>query len=120
MKTKGFCLSLEAIMSLAFLGLLLSIPVPENSQSLNELHVFKKANDLLIIWAADFENLNREKIIQDFEKAFPGKSGEIFFGAERIVAGNPKGEAVSSQAVFFVSSLERKEIRLVVYKGYFS
>ena len=116
MKAKGYYLSLEAIVSMALLGLLLAMPLQESKASLNDLHVFKKENDLLIIWAKQHDSLNREKALQDFKFAFPGKSAEIFFDGKKIAIGKPGLESVASNAVFFDRQMKRHEIRLVVFK----
>ena len=116
MKGKGYVLSFEAIVSLALLAILVSMPLYENQQSLGNLQIFKKENDLLLIWAKDIENLNEERAVLDFEEAFPGKNGEIFFNGKKLAVGKKGLEAVSSNAVFFDKNLERKELGILVYK----
>jgi len=117
-KNNGYWLSIEAIVSMALLGILLSMPLQESRQGLENLHIFKKESDLLLLWAKeDMPELKGMKA--DFEKAFPNKSGEIYFDEEKIAIGEQAGEAISSKAIFF-RQMQKHELRLVVFKNDFS
>ena len=104
------------MVSLALLGLLLAMPLHESQPSLNSLHILKKENDLLLIWAKQHELLNEKTMLQDLEFAFPGKSAEIFFDGKKTEIGKPGLESISSKAVFFDRHSERHEITLIVFK----
>ena len=119
MKTKGYYLSFEAIVSLLLLGLLLAMPLQARQPSLNDLHIFKKENDLLLLWAKQGSGLTLQRMAQDFKFAFPGKSGEMFLDGERIAIGGSGRESVASKAVFFDKG-KKHGIRLVVFKQDFS
>jgi len=106
---------MEAIVSLALLGLLLAMPLHENKPNLANLHAFKKENDLLLLWAKQPE-LNEAQMLQDFKFAFPGKSGLIVFGGKELAIGKQGGKSVSSKAVFFDKHLKKREMRLTVFK----
>ena len=76
-KNKGYWLSFEAIISMALLGILLSMPLQESRIGLENLYIFKKESDLLLLWAKEgAPELKRMKA--DFELAFPEKSGIVF------------------------------------------
>ncbi len=116
MKSEGYYLSIEALVSMALLGLLLAMPLQESRASLLDLHIFKKENDLLLLWAKQYDSLGEEKMLQDFLFAFPGKSGEIFFDGKRTAIGKQGQESIASEAIFFDRQMKRHEIRLVVFK----
>lgn len=111
----GYYLSFEAIVSLALLGSLLAMPLHDSNTNLNDLHVFKKENDLLLHWAKT-DSLNEETIEQEFKFAFPEKSGEIFWNGKKISIGKQGKESISSKAIFFDKSLQEQEIILIVFK----
>ncbi len=116
MKNRGYYLSFEAIVSLALLGLLISMPLQQEKTSLSDLHLLQKENDLLVLWAKRFDYIDIERMKQEFEFAFPEKKGEIIVDWQVIEIGKKGNKAVSSKAVFFNKNLERHEIRLVVFK----
>ncbi len=116
-KNKGYWLSFEAIISMALLGILLSMPLQESRPGFENLHIFKKESDLLLIWAKS--PVKFEEMKKDFEKAFPGKSGAVYFDGEKIAIGKPAGKAISSKVIFF-RQMQKHELRLVVFKGDFS
>jgi len=115
-KTEGYYLSLEAILSMALLGILLASPLPEAMPGLENLHLFKKENDLLLLWARQFDSVNERVLREDFEFAFPGKSGEITLDGKKLAVGKKGRESVSSEAVFFDRHMQAHKIRLVVFK----
>ena len=115
MKNEGYYLSIEAIISMLLLGLLLAMPLYEGRPGLYDLHVFKKENDMLLLWARQPERLSEAQLLQDFEFAFGGKSGLIVWNGKSIAIGKGE-ESVSSKAVFFDRQMKRHEIRLVVFK----
>jgi len=117
---QGYYLSLEAIFSLALLGSLLAMPLHDGSPDLNDLHVFKKENDLLLHWAKTSGSLDEERIVQEFKFAFPGKSGEISWKGKKISIGKPGKESIGSKAVFFDAQTEKREMALIVFKQDFS
>lgn len=117
---QGYYLSLEAIASLALLGSLLAMPLHNSSLDLNELHVFKKENDLLLHWAKTNASLDAKTIEQEFKFAFPGKSGKILWNGKKISIGKPGEESVGSKAVFFGKGMQKQEITLIVFKQDFS
>lgn len=118
MKNKGYWLSFEAIISMALLGILLSMPLQESKPGLENLHIFKKESDLLLLWAKEpVPELKGMEI--DFEKAFPNKSGTIYFDEEKIAIGESTGKAISSKVIFF-RKMQRHELRIVVFKNDFS
>jgi len=116
-KNNGFWLSFEAIISMALLGLLLSVPLQETRPGLENLHIFKKENDLLLLWTKNTVKL--EEMKKDFETAFPNKSGTVYFDAEKIAIGEPTEKAISSKVIFF-RQMQKHELRIVVFKNDFS
>ncbi|MBN2067422.1 MAG: hypothetical protein JW744_03070 [Candidatus Diapherotrites archaeon] len=118
MKSEGFYLSIEAIASMLMLVILLSMPLPESRNYMQDLHDFKKGNDLLILWARQGTSLNLEQMRKDFEFAFPGKSALISLDSEKAVVGKQGREAIASKAFFFGSALEKHEISLAIFKEY--
>ena len=116
-KNKGYWLSFEAIISMALLGILLSMPLQESRPGLENLHIFKKESDLLLLWAK--APVKFEEMEKDFEMAFPNKSGAIYFDGKKIAIGKPTGKAISSKVIFF-RQMKKHELRLVVFKNDFS
>ena len=111
----GFWLSVEAIVSLALLGLLISMDFSYGEESLMDLHVFKKENDLLLVWVKGFDSFSEEKAVQDIGLAFSGKSCSLFVDGRRVLDG--KGtEGISAGVKFFGGNLELHEISLIVFK----
>ena len=107
---------MEAILSMALLVSLLAFPLPQQSSYLNDLHVFKKENDLLLLWQQQGSSLNLEQMQRDFRFAFPGLSGKIVFdGIERTV-GEQGNAGIASEIAFFDDLMQRHEIKLVVFK----
>jgi len=119
-KGKGFYLSFETIVSMALLGLLLALPMQIEQPSLNDLHLFKKENDLLLLWVKRQGLLSEEQMVEEFKFAFPGKSGEIFLDGKKLEIGKEGREAVASKAVFFDGFGKKHEIGLTVFKQDFS
>lgn len=117
MKNEGYWLSIEAIVSMAMLAALLSMPMQENtSQGFSDLHTLKKENDLLLIWAKSHEKTGIEQMAGDFEDAFPGKAGIVSIDGEQVVIGKKGVEAIASNAAFFDRQMQRHELSLVVFK----
>ena len=121
LKNKGYWLSFEAIISMALLGLLLSSPLQESRPGLENLQIFKKENDLLLLWTKE-DSLKLEGMKKDFETAFPNKSGAVYFNEEKISIGKPTGKATStiSSKVIFFRQMQKQELRIVVFKNNFS
>ncbi|MDP2973801.1 MAG: hypothetical protein Q8N60_02005 [Candidatus Diapherotrites archaeon] len=113
---KGFYLSMEAILSMVLLVSLLAFPLPQQSSYLNDLHVFKKENDLLLLWQQQGSSLNLEQMQRDFQFAFPGLSGKIVFDGIEKPVGTGKNESIASEIAFFDGLMQRHEIKLVVFK----
>ena len=120
MKNDGYWLSIEAIVSMALLATLLSMPLQENIQSFSDLHLLKKENDLLLIWAKGFERTGIEQMAVDFEEAFPGKTGVVSIDGKELAVGKKGVEAIASNAAFFDRQMQRHELSLVVFKEDFS
>ncbi len=122
-KNRGFWLSFEAIISMALLGILLSSPLQESRPGLENLHIFKKESDLLLLWTKD-DTLELKEMEADFELVFPGKSGTIYFDGKKISIGELKGKESSSKAisskVIFFRQMQKQELRIVVFKNDFS
>ncbi len=118
MKNNGFWLSFEAIISMALLGILLSSPLQESRPGLENLHIFKKESDLLLLWTKD-DTPELKEIAADFELAFPEKSGAIYFDGKKIEIGEFAGKAISSKVIFF-RQMQKHELRIVVFKNDFS
>ncbi len=118
MKNKGFWLSFEAIVSMTLLGILLSSPLQESIPGLENLHIFKKESDLLLLWTKE-PALELKKMEADFELAFPEKSGEIYFDNKKIKIGEPTKTTISSKVIFF-RQMQKHELRIVVFKNDFS
>ncbi len=116
MKNKGFYLSAEAILSMALLVSLLAFPLPQQSSYLNDLHVFKKENDLLSIWQMQGSSLNAGQMQGDFRFAFPGVSGKIVLDGTETTVGEGGKAGIASEIVFFDGLMQRHEIKLVVFK----
>ncbi len=118
MKNNGYWLSFEAIISMALLGILLSSPLQESRPGLENLHIFKKESDLLLLWTKEYlPELKGMKA--DFEKTFQNKSGAIYFNGKKIAIGKPTSESISSKVIFF-RQMQKHELRLVVFKNDFS
>jgi len=115
-KDNGYYLSTEAIVSLLLLGLLLSTPLHESNESLSNLHVFKKENDLLLLWAGQWPDLSEKQIVQDFEFAFPGKAGQVFWKGKTIEIGAKGEDAIASEIVFFDRFAQKQSLGIVVFK----
>lgn len=113
---KGYYLSIEAIVSIALLGVLLALQFQQEAPGLIDLHTFKKENDLLLWWARQGELPNENGMRQDFEFAFPEKSCEIRFDGKKISIGNGNGEGIAASAVFFDRQLKAHEITLIVFR----
>lgn len=114
----GYWLSFEAIVSMALLGILLSSPLHESRPGLENLHIFKKESDLLLLWIKDGVP-ELKKMETDFELAFPGKSGEIYFDSKKVEIGKPSKTTISSKVIFF-RQMQKHELRIVVFKNDFS
>lgn len=114
--SKGFYLSLEALTSLALLGMLLAMPLQENKPGLENLHILKKENDLLTIWAKTWGEMDQARAIREFGFAFPKTGGAITLDGKKTEIGKQTGESVSSKAVFFDQHMQKHEITLVVFK----
>ena len=117
MGKKGFYLSAEAILSMALLVSLLAFPLPQQSSYLNDLHVFKKENDLLLLWQQQGSTLSTEQMQGDFRFAFPGLSGKIVLDGIEKPVGAGQNESIASEIVFFDGLMQRHEIKLVVFKS---
>ncbi len=115
MKNEGYCLSFEAIASLAVLSLLVSVPLHSKEPDFANLQILKKEHDLLILWASE-QVSSLEEMEKDFVQAFPGKSGTVFLDKETRAIGKPCREAVSAKGFFFDSSFRKREIGLVLFK----
>jgi hypothetical protein len=113
---KGFYLSMEAILSMALLVSLLAFPLPQQSSYLNDLHVFKKENDLLSLWQMQGNTLNAEQMQGDFRFAFPGVDGKIVLDGIETTMGESGKAGIASEIVFFDGLMQRHEIKLVVFK----
>lgn len=120
MNGQGYYLSLEAMVSLALLGCILAMPLHGSGLDLNDLHIFKKENDLLLHWAKTGDSLDEKRIEDEFRFAFPEKSGQIHWNGKSTSIGKAGKESVSSKAVFFGKNLEKQEITLIVFKQDFS
>jgi len=118
MKNSGFWLSFEAIVSMALLGILLSSPLQESKPGLENLHIFKKESDLLLLWTKDYTPELKE-MKEDFELVFPGKSGTIYFDGKKIEIGEFAEKAISSKIIFF-RQMQKHELRIIVFKNDFS
>ena len=114
MECDGFWLSVEAIVSLALLGLLISMDFHAEGESLMGLHVFKKENDLLLAWVKGFDSFSGEKAVQDLAFAFPGKSCSLFVDGQKILEGKGS-EGISAGVKFFGKNLELHELSLIVF-----
>lgn len=116
MKPDGFALSLEAILSLLLLAGIASMASFEHqNNSLNELLLLQKENDLLKVWVKE-KTFDLNGMKSDFEFVFPQKSGKIFLNGGEISIGKSIGKkAVSSNAVFFSKNLEKTVLRVIVF-----
>jgi hypothetical protein len=119
-KNNGYWLSVEAIVSMALLASLLSMPMQESGQGFSGLQMLKKENDLLLLWARGHESTGLAKMGIDFKKAFPGKSGIVSMDGTELAIGTRGTEAVASSVSFFDRQMQRHELSLVVFKGNFS
>ena len=112
---RGIYLSVEAILSLLILAALLAVAAPAEKESMQELYIFQKENDLLKIWARDGLP-PAEEMVSDFEFAFPQASGAIEIDGEAIEIGEQGGEdAVSASVYFFDEKMRRREIKVKVF-----
>ncbi len=114
---KGFYLSAEAILSMALLVSLLAFPLPQQSSYLNDLHVFKKENDLLSLWQMQGSTLSAEQMQRDFRFAFPDVGGKIVLDGIETTVGEGGKAGIASEIVFFDGLMQRHEITLVVFKS---
>ena len=104
MKNKGFYLSLEALTSIALLALLISMPLQEKETGLEDLQLFKKENDLLIIWAKRFDWIGEEQIRQELEFAFPGKEAIIIIDGTVVLSGKASGKVWPQKHYFLTGN----------------
>lgn len=113
---KGFFLSLEAAVSLLALASIIvaAMPQAEEEESLKEIIILQKENDLLKAWAkkASFEE---NEMLSDFQLAFPEQSGKIILNGGEIQIGEKKQNAIASRMVFFQKNMEKTEITLIVF-----
>lgn len=109
-------MSSEAIVSMLLLIMLLSLPLPQQRNYLNDLHAFKKENDLLLLWMQQGSSLSLVEMQQDLRFAFPGRSGKILVDGKQLEIGRGHGKSIASEIVFFDSGMQKHEIRLTVFK----
>jgi hypothetical protein len=111
----GAYFSIEALLSLfILLAAALLMPGPR-APSMQELHLLQKEHDLLKVWAKKGVP-PIEEMANDFELAFPKKSGEISVNGRTVKIGKTGGEkAVSSEMLFFDSGMEKTRVSLRVF-----
>ena len=117
MNHRGIYLTFEAMLSLLILFAIISIPLQNELQGLNELHILQKENDLLKAWLSK-RDFDLDEMKMDFEFVFPNSSGEIDIGNERIAVGKPAGkrrEIHSASGFALDNKLNAVEIRISVY-----
>ena len=117
MNCRGIYLTFEAMLSLLILFAIISIPLQNEPQGLNELHILQKENDLLKAWLFE-RDFDLEEMKKDFEFVFPNSSGEIEIENERIAVGKPAGkrrEIHSASGFVLDEKLNAVEIRISIY-----
>lgn len=112
---KGYYLSAEAILTIALLGILLTTPIQQTKASLMDLHIYKKENDLLILWAKA-GGTDEKTAREGFETAFPDKSGKIVIDDMEVKIGKQGKESLASGTMFVDKKLEEHELRVIVFK----
>ena len=117
MNRRGIYLTFEAMLSLLILLAIISIPMQNKMENLDELHILQKENDLLKAWL--FERaFDLDGMREDFEFVFPNSSGEIEIGKEKIAVGKPVGkhrEIYSASGFALDEELNAVEIRISIY-----
>lgn len=112
---RGFAISLEALVSLfAFFLLLSAIPQTAQSQSLEELYLLQKSNDLLKVWALKHE-LSRPELLSDIAFVFPENCVVLKQNSIALNSCKPTNAFISSKARIFDDFLNLQEIELIVY-----
>jgi hypothetical protein len=112
---KAVVFSLEAAISLiALLAIITAAARFTGQESLMEIILLQKEDDLLKAWAKQ-GILEEEKMVEDFLFVFPEHSGRIIVNKKEIILGEEKGRAISSSITLFSSSLEKTEITLIVF-----
>ncbi len=117
MKCRGLHLTFEAMLGLLILFAILSIPIQNGQQSLHELHILQKQDDLLKLWLSE-RSFDAEKMKGDFEFVFPNSSGAIEIGEEKIVVGKPvtnNSKIYSASGFMLNENLRTIEIRISIY-----
>lgn len=107
--------SLEAAISLLALAIIvISASGFTSQESMIEIIILQKENDLLKVWAK--QGIPEEKkVVQDFLFVFPEQSGKIIVNGKEVWIGEEKEQAISSRIVFFSPNLEKTEITLIVF-----
>ena len=115
MNDSGAYASVEALLSL-FTLLGAALLTPESSApSMQELYILQKEHDLLKVWAKKGVP-PIEEMINDFELAFPKKSGEISVNGRTVKIGKDRGEkAVSSEMLFVEPGMKKTRVSLRVF-----
>ncbi|MBI2529925.1 MAG: hypothetical protein HYW05_02180 [Candidatus Diapherotrites archaeon] len=117
MKRRGIYLAFEAMLSLLILFAILSIPMQNKMEDLDELHILQKEDDLLKAWLFE-RDFDLDGMKADFEFVFPNSSGEIGLGNERIAVGKPGGrhrETYSASGFALDGELNAVEISISIY-----
>ena len=112
---KGYYLSAESILTIALLGIMLTTPIQQTKESLMDLHIYKKENDLLMLWVKT-GTIEEKTAREGFETAFPNKSGKITMDNIEVEIGKQGKESLASGIMFVDKKLEEHELRVVVFK----
>lgn len=112
----AFALTIEAILALLVVAAIASVPIQQQKNSLFELLLLQKENDLLKLWLSEKE-LSENEMKKDFEFVFPALAGEIRVGKKtvKIFSSTGKRESISSSTMFLTKEGTMEELRITVY-----
>lgn len=115
--SRGFAISFEALISLFAFFLLLSTIHAGGStqaQSLKELYLLQKSNDLLKVWALKHD-FSSEELLSDLAFVFPENCVVLKQNKIPLNSCKATGSFISAKAKIFDSFLNLQEIELIVY-----
>lgn len=115
--SRGFAISFEALISLfAFFLLLSAIHVGSQvqAQSLKELYLLQKSNDLLKVWALKHDFSSGE-LLSDLAFVFPENCVVLKQNKIPLNACKATGSFITATAGVFDAFLNLQEIELTVY-----
>ena len=115
MKVEGFFFTSEALLSLLLFSLLFfSFSFSLSSQSLQELYLLQKSDDLLKVWGLE-RNFSGQELLSDIAFDYPDNCVVLIFKGKPLNNCKSSGRFFSASGAFFDDSLNSFEIKLTVY-----